>query len=72
MKTKRLLNPKLLNYLKERVDKEHLPIEIDEGETKDGLIEVLFVYPDSFYPAFSPLMDNTFDELFGPFEGGVL
>jgi hypothetical protein len=71
MKAKRLLNPKLLNSIVEKVHEDDLPMEIDMGEMKDGLIDVLFVYPDSFQNEFEPLMDNVFNEVFGPLEGGT-
>lgn len=70
MKTKRLLNPKLLSHIVEKVHEDDLPVEIEMGERKNGLIDVLFVYPDTFQEAFEPLMDGVFNEVFGPLEGG--
>ena len=71
MKTKRLLNPKLLSHVVEKVHEDDLPVEIEMGELKDGLFDVLFVYPDTFQYAFEPLMDGGFNEVFGPLEGGL-
>lgn len=71
MKTKRLLNPKLLTGIVEKVHEDNLPVEICVGENKGGLVDVLFVYPDSFQNEFEPLMDNVFNEVFGPLEGGT-
>lgn len=71
METKRLLNPKLLTGIVEKVHEDNLPVEICVGENKDGLVDVLFVYPDSFQNEFEPLMDNVFNEVFGPLEEGT-
>lgn len=71
METKRLLNPKLLSHVVEKVHEDNLPVEIEMGERKDGLFDVLFVYPDTFQDAFEPLMDGAFNEVFGPLEGGI-
>ena len=43
MKTILLLNPKLLSIIVEKVHEENLPVEINEGENKDGLI-VFYLY----------------------------
>ena len=48
----------------------NLPIEICVGENKGGLVDVLFVYPDTFQDTFEPLMDGVFNEVFGLLEGG--
>lgn len=70
MKTKRLLNPNLFTSVVDRIHEDKLPITIYEGENKDGLVDVLFVYPDTFQDKFEPLMDGVFNEVFGPLEGG--
>lgn len=70
MKIKRLLNPKLLSNVIDKVHEGNLPVEINTGEERDGLIDVLFEYPDTFQCEFEPLMDGAFNEVFGPFEGG--
>lgn len=70
MKTKRLISPKLLNGIVETVHEDNLPIEICVGENKGGLVDVLFVYPDTFQDTFEPLMDGVFNEVFGLLEGG--
>jgi hypothetical protein len=54
----------------ETVHEDNLPIEICVGENKGGLVDVLFVYPDTFQDKFEPLMDSVFNEVFGPLEGG--
>lgn len=70
MKIKRLLNPKLLSNVIEKVHEQNLPVEINTGEERTGLIDVLFEYPDTFHCEFEPLMDSAFNEVFGPLEGG--
>ena len=70
MKTKRLLNPKLLTGIVEKVHEDNLPVEICVGENKGGLVDVLFVYPDTFQDKFEPLLDGVFNEVFSPLEGG--
>ena len=54
----------------ETVHENNLPIEICVGENKGGLVDVLFVYPDTFQDTFEPLMDGVFNEVFGLLEGG--
>ena len=49
---------------------DNLPVEICVGENKGGLVDVLFVYPDTFQDKFEPLMDGVFNEVFSPLEGG--
>lgn len=68
MRTKLLINTRLLNVLIERVHEDDLPITIDTGIHKDGLTEVLFEYPDSFSEAFNPLIDDVSNSIFGPLE----
>ncbi|RGN52554.1 hypothetical protein DXB58_26890 [Bacteroides sp. OM05-10AA] len=70
MEIKRLLNHNLLAGIVERVHEDNLPVEICVGENKNGLVDVLFVYPDTFQDEFEPLMDGVFNEVFGPLEGG--
>ena len=70
MKSKRLLIPILLTGIVEKVHEDNLPVEICVGENKGGLVDVLFVYPETFQEAFEPLMDSVFNEVFGPLEGG--
>lgn len=71
MEIKRLLNHNLLAGIVERVHEDNLPVEICVGENKNGLVDVLFVYPDTFQDEFEPLMDGVFNEVFGPLEGGL-
>lgn len=70
MRIKRLLSPKLLSDVMEKVHERNLPIEINAGEERDGLVDVLFEFPDTFQCKFEPLMDGAFNEVFGPLEGG--
>lgn len=70
MKIKRLLNPKLLSNVIDKVHEKNLPVEINAGEERDGLVDVLFEYPETFHCEFEPLMDGAFNEVFGPLEGG--
>lgn len=70
MEDRQLLNSRLLGNIAEKVHEENLPVEIEEGKRIGGLIDVLFVYPDTFRPDFDRLVDTVFNETFGPLEGG--
>lgn len=71
MEKKELLANKLISAIIEKVHEDNLPVEIHTGrELKDGLTEVLFVYPETFERGLEPMIDSVFNETFGPLEGG--
>ena len=72
MRTKLLLDSKILSTVIDKVHEENLPIKIDTGEKKGGLTDVLFEYPDTFQSAFEPMMETVFNEAHGPMEGDEL